>query len=125
MKTILQFALLLMTMNLTAQQDFSKLKWRSRVLLLSTSTLSSEGYNAQMEAFLKSPKKLEDRNLLIFTLVKGKIYDKESKALPYYDVMALRKKYDLSTSYEGLVLIGKDGSTKLKKTFSSTAYHDF
>lgn len=117
MKALSQLALILFAMNLQAQHDFSKLKWRNRIILLSATSLSAENYKAQISALMDNPKKLDDRNLLIFTLIKAKIYDRDGKVVMNYDVAELRKKYDLNISYEGLVLIGKDGTSKLKKTF--------
>ena len=117
MKEVSKLVMLLFAINLPAQKDFSKLKWRNRILLLSAQSLSSENYNTQIKLLLSNPKKLDDRNLVIFTLIKGRIYDKEGKLLQNFDVASLRKKYDLGMSYEGMVLIGKDGAAKIKKPF--------
>jgi len=117
MKMISSLALFLFAMHAAAQQDFSKFKWRNRILLFSAESLSDENFTAQFKSFMDSQKKLEDRNLILFTLIKGRIYDKDLKPVSHYDTAALRKKYDIGGSFSGLVLIGKDGASKLKKNF--------
>ncbi|HEA28589.1 MAG TPA: DUF4174 domain-containing protein [Leeuwenhoekiella sp.] len=104
-------------MHANAQQDFSKYKWRNRILLFSATSLNEESFTAQFKSFLDSPKKLDDRNLILLTLIKGRVYDKDLKPVSNYDAAALRKKYDMNASFSGLVLIGKDGGAKLKKNF--------
>ncbi len=117
MKTISSLALFLFAMHAAAQQDFSKYKWRNRILLFSAESLTDENFTVQFKSFLDNHKKLEDRNLIMFTLIKGRIYDKDLKPVSHYDVALLRKKYNIVSSFNGLVLIGKDGVTKLKKNF--------
>lgn len=117
MKTISSLALFLFSMHAAAQQDFSKFKWRNRILLFSVESLNDESFTAHFKSFMDNQKKLEDRNLLIFTLVKGRIYDKDLKPVSHYDIASLRKKYDIGGNFTGVVLIGKDGATKLKKNF--------
>ncbi|WP_051907781.1 DUF4174 domain-containing protein [Flavimarina sp. Hel_I_48] len=117
MRTVSTLALFLFAMHASAQQDLSKYKWRNRVLLFSASSLKEENFVAQYKNFLDYPKKLDDRNLILFTLVKGRIYDKDLNVVSNYDVAALRKKYGLPGNFNGLALIGKDGATKLKKEF--------
>ena len=117
MKTISSLALILFSMHAAAQQDFSKFKWRNRILLFSAESLNDEGFTAQFKMFMENQKKLEDRNLTLFTLVKGRIYDKDLKPMSNYDVAALRKKYDMGSGFTGLVLLGKDGGVKLRKSF--------
>ena len=104
-------------MTIQAQQDFSKYKWRNRILVFSAPSLSNETFKEQLESFLSTPKKLDDRNLLIFVLIKGRIYDHNLNTVPHFDVNAVRKKLNMPVAYEGLVLIGKDGVSKLKKEY--------
>ncbi|MGB3775086.1 MAG: DUF4174 domain-containing protein [Leeuwenhoekiella sp.] len=118
MKTFSSLALFLFAMHAAAQQDFSKYKWRNRILLFSATSLKDDTFTQQYKLFLDNQKKLDDRNLILFTLIKGRIYDKELNAVSNYDISALRKKYDLPPSFNGLVLIGKDGGTKLKKNYN-------
>ncbi len=104
-------------MTIQAQQDFSKYKWRNRILVFSSPSLSNEVFKDQLDSFLSTPKKLDDRNLLIFILVKGRIYDHNLNSVSHFDVSAVRKKLNMPVSYEGLILIGKDGASKLKKEY--------
>lgn len=118
MRTITNLALFLFALSSTAQEDFSKYKWRNRILVFSTGSLDSETFTTQWEKFKSSQKKLEDRNILLFVLAKGRIYDKELKAIHHYHIAPLRKKYQIPQTFNGLTLIGKDGLIKLQKQFT-------
>ncbi|PHQ28010.1 MAG: hypothetical protein COA80_13235 [Leeuwenhoekiella sp.] len=115
MKTITNLALVLFSMSAAAQEDFSKLKWRNRILVFSTQNLKDETFVAQWENFKSSSKKIDDRNILLFALSKGRILDKDLKVIPSYHIAPLRKKYNIPQTYEGITLIGKDGGVKLQK----------
>lgn len=117
MKVLPKIALFLFALSSSAQADLSRYKWRNRILLFSASSLQDDTFRNQWSAYQDNPKKIEDRNLLLFVLVKGRMYDKDLKPITTFKVPELRKKYDLPASFEGLVLIGKDGGVKLKKSY--------
>ncbi|WP_442844622.1 DUF4174 domain-containing protein [Leeuwenhoekiella sp. H156] len=119
MKTVTNLALVLFSMTAGAQEDFSKLKWRNRILIFSTQSLKDEVFVSQWENFRSSTKKIEDRNILLFVLSKGRLLDKDLKVLPNYHIAPLRKKYNIPQSYEGITLIGKDGGVKLQKPLTT------
>ena len=118
MRTITNLALFLFALSSNAQEDFLKYKWRNRILVFSTASLDNETFIAQWEKFKSSQKKLEDRNMLLFVLAKGRIYDKELKVIHHYHIAPLRKKYQMPQTFNGLTLIGKDGLVKLQKQFA-------
>ena len=118
MRTITNLALFLFALSSNAQEDFLKYKWRNRILVFSTASLDNETFIAQWEKFKSSQKKLEDRNILLFVLAKGRIYDKELKVIHHYHIAPLRKKYQMPQTFNGLTLIGKDGLVKLQKQFA-------
>ncbi|MCC4214298.1 DUF4174 domain-containing protein [Leeuwenhoekiella parthenopeia] len=119
MKTVTNLALVLFSMTAGAQEDFSKLKWRNRILIFSTQSLKDEVFVSQWENFRSSTKKIEDRNILLFVLSKGRLLDKDLKVLPNYHIAPLRKKYNIPQTYEGITLIGKDGGVKLQKPLTT------
>lgn len=110
---------LLISMNTAAQQDFSKLKWKNRIIVFNTPTLSNEDFRAQWDAFQEFPKKISDRNIILFVLCKGKIYDADLRAIQKMEVAEIRKKYQITASYPGFLLIGKDGGVKSRKEYFS------
>ncbi|RXG12378.1 putative protein DUF4174 [Leeuwenhoekiella aestuarii] len=118
MRTITNLALFLFALSSNAQEDFLKYKWRNRILVFSTASLDNETFIAQWEKFKSSQKKLEDRNMLLFVLAKGRIYDKELKVIHHYHIAPLRKKYQIPQTFNGITLIGKDGLVKLQKQFA-------
>mgnify|MGYP001492829506 CR=1 FL=1 len=117
MSKIPQIAIILFALTTQAQQDFSKYKWRNRILLFTTSSLENEDFRKQWLSFLEKPKKLEDRNLLLFVLCKSRIYDQDLKPVSHFDVAAIRKLYNLPATHEEVALIGKDGTSKFKKPY--------
>ncbi len=119
MKTFTNLALVLFSLAAGAQEDFSKLKWRHRILVFSTQNLKDELFIAQFNTYKSSTKKLDDRNILLFVLSKGRLLDKELKVIPTYLIAPLRKKYNIPQTYEGITLIGKDGGVKLQKPLNT------
>ena len=119
MKAFSKIALLLFSMSAAAQEDFSKLKWRNRIIVFSTQSLNDEVFVSQWANFKSSTKKLEDRNILLFALSKGRLLDKDLKVMPSYHIAPLRKKYNIPQSYNGITLIGKDGGVKLQKPLTT------
>lgn len=117
MKKYIPVFVTLFALAANAQEDLYKFKGRNRILVFSAQSLSNTSFKKQWDAFLENTKKIEDRDLLLFVLIKQRIYDKDLKPVSHFNVNALRKKYNLPTSYEGFVLIGKDGGVKLKKDF--------
>ena len=110
--------LFLFALSATAQEDFSKYKSRNRILVFSTTSLQNESFKEQWELFKSSSKKLDDRNIILFALSKGRIYDKELKVITSYLIAPLRKNYNIAVSFEGITLIGKDGGVKFKKNYT-------
>ena len=119
MKTISNLAVFLFALSSSAQEDFSKFKWRNRILVFSTQNLQDEAFATQWKNFKDATKKIEDRNILLFVLSKGRVLDKELKVISNYHVAPIRKKYNIPQSYEGITLIGKDGGVKLQKNFKT------
>ena len=115
-KTVLP--LFLFALTASAQEDFSKFKSRNRILVFSTTSLQNENFTAQWDQFKSASKKLDDRNIIIFALSKGRIYDKDLKVVSSYHITPLRKKYKIPLGYEGITLIGKDGGVKLQKQYA-------
>ena len=119
MKKMTNLAIFLFALASSAQEDLSKFKWRNRILVFSTQNLKDEAFVTQWESFKGSTKKIDDRNILLFVLSKGRLLDKELKVVPNYHIAPLRKKYNIPQSYEGITLIGKDGGVKLQKSFKT------
>ena len=117
MRICLFILTIFISMSTSAQQDFSKLKWKNRIIVFNTPSLSNEDFKNQWDAFMEFPKKISDRNILLFVLVKGKIYDNDLRLIQKMEVAEIRKKYQLTQSYPGFILIGKDGGVKSRKEY--------
>ena len=117
MKTLTNISLVLFALTASAQNDFSKYKWRNRIVVFSTTSLETESFVTHWQYMKNSTKKIEDRNIQLFVLAKGRLYDKDLKVVSGFQVGPLRQKYQIPNTYEGITLIGKDGGVKFQKTF--------
>lgn len=108
------FILLLSPSKIHAQ-DFDAYQWKNRIILLKDAHLDSDWLQAQLKRLQSSSQELLEREVLLFFLADNLVYDeKRSKTLIQAD--SIVSKYELS-NFVGLLLIGKDGETKLKEEF--------
>ncbi len=99
MERLLLYILLLLV-GYAHAQDLGELRWQNRVILL-FGDAKTEGYLEQNRLFENNQKALDDRDVLIW---KG--------------TDQIRKELQLHKDFKGIVLVGKDGSVKLKKRFT-------
>lgn len=115
-KLFLLLTLPLVSFFVSAQdEDLADYQWKSRIILLKESHLESDWLQAQIKRLQSEIDELNERQLLVFIISDTSVYDIEQNEI---DLSAERitNQYGLS-SFQGLVLIGKDGSAKLKEAF--------
>jgi len=96
-------------------QDLDVYQWKNRVILLKDSSLDSDWLQAQLKRLKSNAQELLEREVVLFLVNDKAVYDGMlSKTELQAD--SIITKYELS-NFEGLVLIGKDGTTKLKEEF--------
>ena len=108
---------LLFVINSTSifSQDLKKYQWKNRIILLKANTLQANCIKEQLKNLETKSLDLLEREVLLFIITDKVVYDilgEDSKL----DAGAILQKYKL-INFEGLVLIGKDGETKLKEEF--------
>lgn len=104
-----------MTSSKVFSQDLDAYQWKNRIILLKDANLDSDWLQAQLKRLKSNSQELLDREVLLFLLTDTSVYDEKLKQT-MLQADSIVTKYGLS-NFNGLVLIGKDGGTKLKKEF--------
>jgi hypothetical protein len=125
MNTLLMFcAFFLLLLGTTYAQNsdiLDKYHWSKRVLLVYTADNESPAYEQQIQEVEYQQAGVEDRDLVIFTVLPQRVINLEGKTLPPQSAEHLRQQYDVPSEQFAVILIGKDGGVKLKeKKFLST-----
>ncbi|MFK7813678.1 MAG: DUF4174 domain-containing protein [Maribacter sp.] len=96
-------------------QELEAYQWKNRIILLKDANLDSDWLRAQLKRLTSNSQELLDREVLLFLINEEGVYD---GMLTKTELQAnsIITKYGLS-NFKGLVLIGKDGETKLKEEF--------
>ena len=108
---VLSLIVLGIAMNGIQAQSLSSLKWQKRIIVLMDATGDTKLRNAQLEVFKAVESELQERDLLIFCYDGKQLLNQDLKPSPF----KLSGVKDLS--YQGLILIGKDGGIKLKAAY--------
>lgn len=90
-------------------------KWEKRVLIFSASSPANIGYKRQEQLLTKSKKGMKERDLIIYKLYDDHWIDYKNNALSEEQALAIRKAYDIPEGQFSVLLIGKDGSVKMRK----------
>lgn len=115
-KLFLIVTLQLVSFSVLAQdQDLGEYQWKSRVILLKESSMESDWLKAQIKRLQSEIDELNERQLLVFIIADSSVYDIEQNEIDLSSERLINQ-YSLS-SFQGLILIGKDGSVKLKEPF--------
>lgn len=96
--------------QLFSQNPLSQYKWENRILLVFTEDQGNTQYQVQKEVWQLDKAGLEERDLLTFEIISGSSSDFSDE-----DIQFLQDTF-LPTSPFTLILIGKDGTEKLRST---------
>lgn len=113
---VLLFQICIFT-TMTAQ-EISKHKWKNRVLIVITNTISNEQLIDQMAVLQENTKNLQDRKLIIYT-VTPETYalglSKNNTEIKLSNSKFYKETHTKDTPFE-VILIGLDGGEKLRQT---------
>jgi hypothetical protein len=113
---IIRTILLLTIAPMLYGQNITDYQWKNRLVFLVGETIETPVMRSQLKSFLKQADALEEREILIIQLTPKEVvvYSRaESKLSPdaiYYHL-------SISKDFKGVLLVGKDGGVKLKRTF--------
>lgn len=98
----------------SAEFHLSDYKWQNRLLLIFSPSQKDLRYQKQLKALKGKEDDFEDRDMKIFHLKSsGKSFVDEQEVNPS-DIEKLHKKYEVTPNNFVVILIGKDGTEKLR-----------
>jgi len=109
------FVVLLMIGSNTVAQDLENYQWKNRIILLVEENLDSDWLKGQLKRLQSDIGELNERQLLVFIISDGVVYDIEENQTDL-NAQTILEDYEL-TDFEGFALIGKDGGVKMKEDF--------
>ncbi|MCH4822655.1 DUF4174 domain-containing protein [Gramella lutea] len=114
MKPFIIFAFLLISPIAMLSQSLSEYKWQNRLLVIFTESENSSELQKQVQIFDKKKNELEDRKLKVIHSVPGKyqvIFPEKST----WKNSNLYEKMEISEAGFEIILIGLDGTVKLRQ----------
>jgi hypothetical protein len=96
--------------------DLGEYQWKHRLLLLFTQSLHGPGYLELKEDLFKQRGEVSDRDLLIFHIPESGEAKLGDSPLSEGSGDYLREKFSIDTGTFTVLLIGKDGGVKLRRT---------
>ncbi len=91
-------------------------RWSDRVILLFAPSPEQTAYQRQRQLLDEARAGVADRDLVIYRLFEDSGVDPRGKSLPEASVRSLRRIYQPSDDGFTFILIGKDGTEKLRET---------
>jgi hypothetical protein len=89
-------------------------KWKNRVLIVFSPNTYNPDYREQVKTVRSSTKGIQDRDLQIFYALDQSSAMAKGKILPDDATNALRNTFDIPSSDFTTILVGKDGTEKLR-----------
>lgn len=102
--------------NKLKPMSLEKYTWKNRVLLVFAPNADNNAYQKQKSLIAGNPNGLADRDMVLLeVLADDKVYE-NGELQPGQTGQQLRAKYNVPTSSFTVLLIGKDGTEKHRKT---------
>ena len=94
--------------------DLSDYKWDNRVLLVFSPNTFNADYRDLSSDLKKAKAGIQERDLEVFYALEQRSASAKGQILPDEVTQSLRAQFDVSTSDFAIILIGKDGTEKLR-----------
>ena len=105
------FIIILFASTMLYAQNIADFKWKNRVLLFTDSDQRLLNAKAAIAPFDALDKEVKERNMVLFMYAKGSFYHKNGQQIK------LQHNLHIPSSFEGIVLFGKDGGIKLQEPY--------
>jgi hypothetical protein len=116
MKTSLISLSLLFASSILFSQNLTTHLWEDRVILVFGSSSAEKSAQTQFTKLSAEPSDLADRNLVIYQIYDQEGQTPEGKSLTAKELKVFRQKFNIEVGTFAVLLIGKDGGVKMKKT---------
>lgn len=114
--TLLLFATIFAMSMKTQSQDLSSHQWNDRLVLILTDDTNNNTYQNQIDELYSDKQGLEDRKLVIYTVLPKKFKRDDRKNRGWIKSDELYSKFKKSEEPFEILLIGLDGGIKLLKS---------
>jgi hypothetical protein len=94
--------------------DLEAFQWKNRIILVFAPYAGSDAYERQMRAFEGEEDEILDRDLIILELFEDGESRKGDMPLSESVAQRMRRQFDVEAGEFVLILIGKDGTIKLR-----------
>lgn len=95
--------------------DLSEYRWKNRLVFLFAPSETDSAYQRMKDQIQELQPDLDERDVVLFRIFENGKSRVDDSLLGKSAADALRKKYDIKTGALTLVLVGKDGSEKLRQ----------
>jgi hypothetical protein len=117
MKITLLLFLTFIAMSMNSQsQDLSSHQWEDRLVLILTDDTTNKIYQDQIEELYSDQQGLENRKLVIYTVLSEKFMRDDMPDLGWVESEKLYSDYKSSEKTFEILLIGLDGGVKLRQS---------
>lgn len=102
------------TDNKMVRIDLDKYRWKNRLVLIFARSSEESSYLKQKSEFERKTEELNDRNIIVIELLEEGGSKIAAVPLDHEQQSLLRRKYDVPVDDFEFILIGKDGTVKLR-----------
>ncbi len=89
--------------------------WKDRVLLIFAPDASNDDYKQQIDILERHSYGLKERDLVVYSIFENSGNGPEHKKLNTHEVEVIRNNHNVNVKKFAVVLIGKDGTEKLRR----------
>lgn len=95
-------------------QIADKYQWKNRVLLVFAPNSEDEAFQQQLFILTQKPAEVTNRDLIFYKIFADSGIAPDGKTLSKAEVLAFRKNYTIKRYEFSCILVGKDGTEKLR-----------
>lgn len=96
--------------------DLDALRWEKRVLVLFSPSESDPSFQSQKQDLVSRPLELLDRDLIILEILEDGVSRAADRVLSKNAVKGIRSRFGVPSGVFQVLLVGKDGTVKLRST---------
>lgn len=96
--------------------DLHAYQWKNRIILIFAPSSDSDAYERQMRKFEGQENGILDRDLIILQLFENGEGRAGDTSLSEWVAPRMRRQFDVEAGEFSIILIGKDGTVKLRST---------
>lgn len=101
-------------MDIAVHPLFSSYQWQNRLLLIFSPEGENETYRLQLKEFVAKERGLQERDLLLFQVFNDRVLLPNDAYLGKAEALSLRKHFIIPDKETVTLLLGKDGTEKLR-----------